>query len=199
MTQTKDPITELDHDNAFMLLPWHVNESLAGTEAIQVRAHLAICAVCQREVATLASTQRIVASADESLPEPAPEMLDRVLNRIEDYEAARRQQSASVGWSVWLNALWFAWPTWGRLAFVGQFAVLLVLAMALVFAIQRARHFGDQAAQERLRADHNEQLLKQTERRYETLTGPDKVNGAQGVRLNVAFQESATEREIREL
>ncbi len=203
MAQETGSTTKLTHDDAFALLPWYVNESLAETEAPQVHAHVADCAVCQQEIATLNSMLRAVATSNETLPEPAPEMLDRVLNRIDDYGAARagraRAESTTPRWSARLNAFWLALFPWRRVAMAGQFVALLLLAVAIVFTAQRARRFEDQAARERLRADHNEQLLKETEQRYETLVGPNRTNGAQGARLNVAFQEHATEKEIRDL
>lgn len=129
-------------------------------------------------------------------------MLARVLDRIEDYEAARahKARTASIaGWRARLSGLWSAWPTRGRVALAGQFAGLLLLVIALLFATQRARRFSDLAAREKARADQNEQLLKVTEQRYETLAGPNPENAGPSMRLTVSFQERATEKEIREL
>lgn len=203
MTQEYVPITKLAHDDAFALLPWYASESLTETEAAQVRIHVADCGACQQEIATLNSMLRAVATSNEMLPEPVPEVLDRVLNRIEDYEAARagraRAESTAASWGARLNAFWLALSPWRRVAMAGQFAALLLLAVAIVFTAQRARRFENQVAREKLRADHNEQLLKETEQRYQTLVGPPKTMSVQGARLNITFQERATEKEIREL
>jgi hypothetical protein len=82
---------------------------------------------------------------------------------------------------------------------VGQFAVILLLAIALFFTTQRARRFSDLAAREQARADHNEQLLKDSQLKYETLSGPNPERVGPSVRLSVGFRERATEKEIREL
>lgn len=197
MKQDEGPGTILDHDEAFAMLPWHVNGSLTEAEDAQVRSHLEDCAACRQEIATLNSLKQAVITSNEAVPEPAPAMLASLLNRIEDYEAARaattHRESLVAGWRERLSVFWFSWS---RVALAAQFAALLLLAVALIFTTQRARSFADRAASERARADHVEQLLKESQQNYETLAGRSEANRGT---LAVAFQERATEKEIREL
>jgi len=200
MTEDKGPVTTVPNDESFAVLPWHVNESLTEAEAAEVRSHVENCSRCQQEIATLKSLKQAVITDNEALLAPEPEMLTRVLNRIEDYEAARagtmHTETFVAGWRARLSVFLLSW---GRVAFAAQFAALLLLAVALIFTTQSARHFEDLAASEKARADHGEQELKETQQRYETLAGPNNTDSTQGARLTVAFQEGATEKEIREL
>jgi hypothetical protein len=57
--------TTLSHRDAFDLLPWYSNGTLAEPERNDVRAHLGTCLVCRRELAFLEQLERGVAgSAD---------------------------------------------------------------------------------------------------------------------------------------
>lgn len=200
MTDDKGPITTAPDDKVFALLPWHVTESLTDAEAAEVNAHLENCTKCQQEIATLKSLKHALITSNETLSSPEPEMLARVLNRIDDYEAAQEGTThRETLVDRWREGLSVFWLSWGRAAFAAQFAVLLFLVVALVLTTQRAQSFVERAATEKARADHSEQLLKEAQERYETLAGPNNPNGTQGTRLTVAFQEHATEKEIRKL
>ncbi len=200
MTEDKEPVPAAHDDKAFALLPWHVNGTLTEAEAAEVSAHLENCILCQQELATLISLKHAIIATNETLPSPESERLAQVLNRIEDYEAAlagTTHQEPLI--DRWRERLYVFWLAWGRAAFAAQFVAILLLVVALVFTTQRAQSFAERAVSEKARADANEQLRKETQQRYETLAGPNNPNGTQGARLTVAFQESATEKGIREL
>lgn len=200
MTGDKEPITTANDDKFFGLLPWHLNGTLTEAEAAEVSAHIQSCTRCREEIATLKRLQHAVNTSNETLSSPEPEMLTHLLNRIEDYEAARAnttQRETLV--NRFRENLSVFWLSWGRAAFAAEFAALLLLVVALVFTTQRSQSFAERAAIEKARADESEQRLKETQARYETLTGPNNSNGTAGGRLSVAFQERATEKEIREL
>jgi hypothetical protein len=201
MAQSNEPKTKFSHTDAFELLPWYVNESLSAEELALVREHLSTCVECQKEIIALDALQQAAIVENEAMPAPGPEMFSRIVSRIEDYEASQKSGGKSLitKWSERLSDFWSSQTAFSKLAFAGQLAALLLLAFAFVFSIQRARNFENQVAQEKKRADHNEKLLEEERQKYKTLSGPDGVKDANVILFNVAFQESAKEKEIRKL
>jgi anti-sigma factor RsiW len=61
-------------DPANELLPWYLNGSLAAEEEASVRAHVALCPVCSRELRELGEVAGAVAlhGSDIALPPPVP-------------------------------------------------------------------------------------------------------------------------------
>jgi hypothetical protein len=197
MTQDKEQNAK---DETFAVLPWYVNGSLAAGEAEKVRLHLEHCVACQEELAVLISLRRELGPDEESLPAAPPENFNRIMERIENYEAARSAAVPGVASaSSWRTQLSLLWSSWGRVAFATQFAALLVLLVVLAFTVQQARTLEEQVATERTRSEISEQNLKDTQQRYETLAGAGFNRSTEGALLMVAFQQAATEKEIREL
>lgn len=193
----------MKHDDALEVLAWYVNESLSETETAKVKTHVAACIECQREIETLNELKNAVLLSNESLPEPSPKIFDHVMNRIEKYELSRTDKVRSENFFNRLQSFFSetfgAWNTSSKLVFAGQFAILILLIGALIFAMQRSRGFENLAAQEKSRADQNKKQLEDMKKQYTTLAGSNGVDLTNAVRINIAFQERATEKEIREL
>jgi hypothetical protein len=201
MTQSNEPKTKFSHTDAFELLPWYVNESLPAKETALVREHLSGCAECRKEIISLNALQKAAVAENGAMPEPGPEIFSRIVSRIEDYEASQKsgKKSLITKWRKHFSDYWSAQTAFSKLVFAGQFAALLLLALAAVFSIQRSMNFEKQLAHEKNRADRNEKLLEEERKRFVTLTGPDVLKDANAILFNVAFQEEAKEKEIREL
>ena len=184
---------ELTHEAAVEWLAWYANESLPESEAAQVKIHVTGCAECQQEIAMMTALKNTVRLTNEALPEPA-HGLDRVLNRITAYEEAQANSFLPK-----LRAF-FAGPwSFPQVAFAGQVAIWLLLLGTIILALQRARNYESLATQERARAEQNEKLLAEAKRQYTVLSGSNQPDLTNSVRLNVVFQEKATEKEIRAL
>lgn len=183
---------ELTHEAAAELLAWYVSESLPESEASQVKTHVAGCAECQQEIASLTALKNTVHLTNEALPEPAADGLDRVLKRITAYEEAQAKSFLSK-----LRRL-FAIPwSFPKVAFAGQIAIWLLLLGTVILTLQRARYYESLAMQERARAEQSEKQLAEAQRQYTVLTGPNQIDVTNSARLNVVFQEKTTEKEIR--
>ncbi|MDH3416037.1 MAG: zf-HC2 domain-containing protein [Gammaproteobacteria bacterium] len=71
-----EQITQLDHDEVDLLLPWFVNDTLAGAQRQRVQLHLDSCMACQDSVALLQRMQS-AAQTDAAVPiVPSPRMND---------------------------------------------------------------------------------------------------------------------------
>ncbi|MDH3276355.1 MAG: zf-HC2 domain-containing protein [Gammaproteobacteria bacterium] len=71
-----EQITQLDHDEVDLLLPWFVNDTLAGAQRQRVQLHLESCMACQDSVALLQRMQS-AAQTDAAVPiVPSPRMND---------------------------------------------------------------------------------------------------------------------------
>jgi hypothetical protein len=203
MANEKEQNIALTHEETFELLSWYVNESLSETETAKVKTHVAVCVECQQEIEMLNELKSAVLFSNESLPEPSSHVLDSVMNRIEEYEVAHTEKKPSENFLSRLQSFFSetfgAWNTSSKLVFAGQFAILLLLIGAFIFAMQRSRGFENLAAKEKSRADQNEKQLEDMKKQYIVLTGSNSVDLTNAVRINIAFQERATEKEIREL
>ncbi len=71
-----EQITQLDHDEVDLLLPWFVNNTLAGAQRQHVQLHVESCTTCQESVALLQAMQS-AAQTDTAVPMvPLPRMND---------------------------------------------------------------------------------------------------------------------------
>ncbi|MGR9089020.1 MAG: anti-sigma factor family protein [Gammaproteobacteria bacterium] len=90
MSMPSDTIAAYDaeHERAALNLPWYVNGTLNEAEQADVRAHLAQCLVCRRELAALQVLSSAVAARTR---EPRTEAaLARIHERCDDRSAQRR-------------------------------------------------------------------------------------------------------------
>ncbi|MEM7280614.1 MAG: zf-HC2 domain-containing protein [Pseudomonadota bacterium] len=121
---------QLSREEAFELLPWHVNGSLSDELNQQVIAHLEVCPELRAEAALLASTV-FATNADEPKYGQVDESFKALMNRI---DADERQEELSKTpdrpWRQWLSGLV---PTsrWSQ-AFSAAMLVVLGLAVGLV-------------------------------------------------------------------
>jgi len=78
----------LDHERAFELLPWLVNESLAVPEREAVELHARTCIVCRREIK---EQQRLLAAlrAQPTVHLSAQNAFDRLSSELDDGDAER--------------------------------------------------------------------------------------------------------------
>lgn len=193
----------LTHEEACELLSWYVNESLAETEAAKVKTHLSVCNECQQEIETINELKNIVWLSNENLPSPSTQVFESIMNRIVEYEATRADNIRSENFLSKLQSFFSetlsTWNTFSKLAFATQFVILFLLIGAFLLSFQRSRQLEFLATQEKTRADQNEKQLEEMKNKYIVLVGSNGVDLANTVRINIAFQEKATEREIREL
>ncbi|GEM_PF-4673535 len=204
MESEREQTATLTHEEASELLSWYINESLTETESAKVKVHVSFCTECQKEIETLNELRSTIFLSDESLqPEPSSQVFDSLMNRIEEYEATRSDKIASETFfdksKAFFSETFGSWSTFPKLAFAVQFAILLLLVVGLWFSLQRSRGFESLVAQEKSRADQNEKLLKEVNDKYTVLAGSYNPDLENGVRINLAFQERTTEKEIREL
>ncbi len=167
MNEPREP-----HEGA-TLLPFYINGTLTPEERERVEAHVASCAACDRELRFLQRLQPAVAEAVESRPGPSPtfsaQMAARITARTAELSPARRD-----GGTRWFHLIppRLA-PALAVALIILQFGALAVLGTILY------RTFKEPG--------------------FTTASGPAAVTspGGQGVRLRVAFRETASERDIR--
>jgi hypothetical protein len=128
------------------LLPWYLNHTLSETERQRVEQHLADCDACQKEFEELSRLRMAVRTAHTARAEPAADLFQRVLARVETYEATqameRRVQAAELRWwersSAWLRSL-FA-PRWAPALATGLIVVQLIVIAGLLGFYYRRQH-----------------------------------------------------------
>lgn len=79
----------LEHDNAYELLPWLVNGSLAAAERDSVDTHVRSCIVCRRELKEL-ERLRLAVRGQPTLHVSADGGLDRLHHQLDREAAASR-------------------------------------------------------------------------------------------------------------
>ncbi len=166
-----------NHREIIELLPWYLNRTLLEPELKRVEAHLAACSACQRELGELEAVRSAVMSSSQQLEASSPDLFEKLMGCIRSYEL-ERAQAVGVGtrlknWLAAIAALWSPLPTYARAALVAQLAAITILAGLLATSVQRPDRYG-------------------------TMAGPQGIEG-EAVRINVAFLETASEKEIRDL
>lgn len=176
MTDARETVHE-----AATLLPWYLNGTLAPAESRAVEDHLATCVGCREEAERGRALRGVVAATVDARPAPPSNLFALVLSRIEHSKAASaRVASVKTPW-------------WGRVA-AGVFEFVparLAPAAALVVIILQ---FGALAVLGTMtyRAPRHPEVITQS--------GPDGRRPSAGtVRLRIAFDDKAPEREIRGL
>jgi hypothetical protein len=120
------------HRDASELLPWLVNDSLAGAERDSVERHVRECVTCRRELEAVRTLQAAVASEER---DPAVvSALARLRVRLDEEEAGlpRRLRHA-------LARGWRAAQPWVRGTLAAQFALILLLCGVLTGALLSER------------------------------------------------------------
>jgi len=156
------------HDAAARL-PWYLSGTLPAADRAVVTAHLETCEACRRELAALERLKTAVGATVEARPAPSPDLFARV--------AARVAAEPRVSW-------------WTRL--VDLAGTLLAPRLAPAFAV------GLIVVQLGALAVLTTRLYQVVPGEHTTQSGPSTSGpAAAGARLRVAFQDTATEREIR--
>ena len=131
-------VRALSHQQAWELLPWLVNETLAPMEREGVETHLASCGECRDEAERCRALGALVRSADVA-PSPHPAQLAQLMRRVDEAEQTRkRPRLVRLLGARRVNVWW---------ALAAQAAVLVVL-LAVVFwspAPSRFRTLSDPA------------------------------------------------------
>ncbi len=156
------------------LLPWYLNGTLEVDAQRRVETHTADCARCRREIRQWQTLQSTVREMGDAVPEPATEGFAALRRRIE------RERESVVSWrdriQEWLDGLFARRPVPALALAVVAAQILLLVGLTAVLIEQRG----------------------EIQTLYQTLSGPSAAQPAQA-RLTVAFQEQATEAEIRDL
>jgi hypothetical protein len=177
---------KLSHEDINLLLPWYLNGTLEGDELDTVKRHISQCAPCAREVEELNLIRSAIAESNEKLNEmlsvPVGDMERNIMDRISVFENSRETKTAAPRpyerESLWSKVAGF-FDRFTVLSTVPAGAIaLIVLQFALIVGLAAKLSFEKPEG-------------------YEVLSGVTKTDG-KGPIIFVAFQESATEKEIRE-
>jgi anti-sigma factor RsiW len=130
------PIDDPQHSEAAELLPWFANGTLDESERTKVERHLADCIACKQDLVDLRNVQAMFSA--EAMDQAASEGLARVRGRIASLEPGRERvvPRASLARSA---------PRWWQTLLVGQGALILMLAAALLMRPE-PRYYHTQAA-----------------------------------------------------
>jgi len=115
------------HQTVQELLPWFLNGTLQGEEAVKVEEHLRGCPGCREELECLRVMQ-----TDYLESEMAPEAqaaLAKLRPRLDEAPPARRPQRRSIARSATLAA---PFPVWFKLAMAAQFVLVFGLGWAVL-------------------------------------------------------------------
>lgn len=169
-SEVRPPAGAAEHEAVSALLPWHANATLEPAERSRVERHLVGCSACQEELALLREVQAAVHETREAAWEPPPGQLGRLMERL---PPAREERGAGAPAQAGALRRWWAELSGStRLVLAAQTALAAGLAVALLWPPTPPPL-------------------------YETLTATETLAG--GARLEVAFAEDATERELRAL
>ncbi len=166
------------HEEMERLLPWYVNETLPDGERERVDQHLRECAGCRAELERDQGLAAALSAEGEIAPAPHPTQLLRLLDRLEEPEAAsaprpRRRLPR-------LPPLLAATPAPVRWVLAAQLAFAVVLLAARDWRPEPAA--GPEAPPT-----------------FQTLSDPAPTAAPTAVRLRVLFAEDTPERELRQL
>jgi hypothetical protein len=108
----------VDHEEAAMLLPWYVNDTLDDAERRRVEQHIESCPRCRDDLELLANVRRAVHSGSPAPLVPAPDKarLLTELDRAERPAARRPWPWIAVAASVVAVAALLVWQLVPRLA-----------------------------------------------------------------------------------
>jgi hypothetical protein len=81
------------HERVDALLPWYLNQTLADGERREVDEHLAACAACRRALEVERNVAEALRAGAEPAPAPHPQQFARLLERVEEAEAAPAEAS----------------------------------------------------------------------------------------------------------
>ncbi len=115
------------HQNVQELLPWFLNGTLHGEEAVKVEEHLRGCSGCREELECLRVMQ-----AEYLETEMAPEAqaaLAKLQPRLNEALPPKRPQRRSIGRGATLTA---PFPVWFKLAMAAQFSLVFGLGWAVL-------------------------------------------------------------------
>ncbi|MFQ5983348.1 MAG: hypothetical protein ACE5KS_08240, partial [Woeseiaceae bacterium] len=124
----------LSHSQAAELLPWLVNDSLDDEDKATVFEHARSCVICRRELASLEQLRDSIERASGQTPIPAPDM--RNINARIDALVDRQNRGRPL-----ISRLREFFESPWRVAFAAQTALLLVLAMVLLWPEPRDAQF----------------------------------------------------------
>jgi hypothetical protein len=114
------------HQNVLELLPWFLNGTLQGEEAVKVEEHLRGCPGCRAELESLRVMQTEYLEG-EMAPE-AQAALAKLRPRLQALPA-KRPPRRSMGRAAALTA---PFPVWFKLAMAAQFALVFGLGWAVL-------------------------------------------------------------------
>jgi anti-sigma factor RsiW len=115
------------HQNVQELLPWFLNGTLQGEEAVKVEEHLRGCPGCREELECLRVMQSEYVES-EMAPE-AHAALAKLRPRLEEALPAKRPPRRATGRAATLTA---PFPVWFKLAMAAQFALVFGLGWAVL-------------------------------------------------------------------
>ena len=130
-----------EHEPWLQLLPWYVNDTLDGHERTDLEEHLDSCLVCRRELDALRGLRDAVRGADDPALAPA-RGFEKLVQRIDaghapqDLDTATTPSLAASLRSA-IRRAFAGLPPAVRWTLVGQTALVLVLAGALLVTTQR--------------------------------------------------------------
>ncbi len=94
-----------NHDEIWLLIPWYANGSLEGSDHDRVKAHLQVCLVCRRELASQAMLAKHL-EHNPSVEISYKPSFERLMSRIHQEEVikANRNRQGKVSWlAYWIN------------------------------------------------------------------------------------------------
>jgi hypothetical protein len=84
------------HERVDALLPWYLNQTLADGERREVDEHLEACATCRRTLEVERNVAEALRAGAEPAPAPHPQQLARLLERVDQAEAAPQAARAEA-------------------------------------------------------------------------------------------------------
>jgi anti-sigma factor RsiW len=182
---TKAENQEENRHPAADLLPWYASGSLAEEERSAVEQHLATCDRCRKELEEVKLLKSDLQADHAAQPAPPSDLFERIAARVEvaapDHEKVQRDR-ATIKPSWWERL-----EEWSRGIFAPQWApavasLVIVLQVAAIALLLNS-----------LSGPELEQ--------FKTLSDPGVVQPVPGtvVRIRLAFEENASQGEIRAL